>query len=166
MCPSFGRDPHTEKVLIDWHTDSQISFSIHPILAILPPIFTSNYHKTDQQQTQTQYCVGVCSSQLVCGPGCCEYEWSSSLQLSIYQHAGCPASWCLLGWSGRLGKSGSHRGGRWGPPSGTVMPTGTDGAASEQHDGEGTGHVWRRGEGGILSHVCANPDKLDKASSE
>lgn len=46
------------------------------------------------------------------------------------------------------------------------MPTGTDGAASEQHDEEGTGHVWLRREGGILSHVCANPDKLDKASSE
>lgn len=64
-----------------------------------------------------------------------------------------------------MGKPGSRRGGRWALPSGTIMPTGTDGAVSEWRDGEGTGHLWWRSEGGILSHVYANPDKLDKASS-
>lgn len=51
------------------------------------------------------------------------------------------------------------------PPSGIVMPAGTDGAVSELHVGEGCEHVWLRREGGILSHVYASPDKLDKASS-
>lgn len=79
----------------------------------------------------------VCSSHLVM-PGCCESELSFSRQLSVYQHAGFPASWCLLGWRGRLGKPGCHSGGRWAPPSGTVMPSGTDGAVSEPRDGDGT----------------------------
>lgn len=73
--------------------------------------------------------------------------------LSIYQHAGCLASWCLRGWRGRLGKPGCHSSGRWGSPSGAVMPTGTGGTVgtvSRPRVEEGTG--WR--EGGVLSRVC------------
>lgn len=117
----------------------------------------------NSQHKQIKCCVYVCSSQLI-RPGFCESEWSSSFQLSIYQHADCPASWCLLGWRGRLGKARCHSGGRWEPPSGIVMPAGTGETVSKQHD-----LVEREGEkeggGGILIHACANPDKLDKASS-
>lgn len=40
------------------------------------------------------------------------------------------------------------------------MPAGTGETVSKQHD-----LVEREGERGILIHACANPDKLDKASS-
>ena len=43
-----------------------------------------------------------------------------------------------------MGKPACHRGGRWAPPSGTLMPAGTDETVSRPHDGGEREHVWQK----------------------
>lgn len=123
MCPSFGIDP---KKSVNWHfifICFLLSYSGFPQIILA---------------TVTDTLLFLC---LLVRPGCREYEWSSGLQLSIYQHAGCLPSWCMLGLRGKVGKPKSCHGGRWALPSGTEMPTGTDGTVLDWWGR--TWHVWR-----------------------
>lgn len=156
--PLYKRDRiMTKYIWIDKRTDPQHCLSSYLFLVILPVVFSSNYH-INSLHTQTQCCLFKSVSQ-----AWLLWIWVI-VQPSIVHLSACRLSSQLVpaglekqigqAWMSQRGQVGPairYRNAHWhrlGLSRSCVM-----------------GHVWRRREGGILSHVYANPDKLDKASS-